>query len=45
MPTITLTQPAVDRLKPPAKGRVEYWDRLSLFADGTRRLPASGERR
>ena len=26
MPTIKLTQPAVDRLKPPASGRVEYWD-------------------
>jgi integrase len=26
MPTIRLTQIAVDRLKPPATGRVEYWD-------------------
>src|SRR5258708_4318525 len=26
MPTIKLTQAAVERLKPPAKGRVEYWD-------------------
>jgi integrase len=26
MPTIRLTQIAVDRLKPPASGRVEYWD-------------------
>ncbi len=28
MPTITLTQPAVEKLKAPAKGRVEYWDKL-----------------
>jgi hypothetical protein len=26
MPKIKLTQAAVDRLKPPAAGRVEYWD-------------------
>ena len=26
MPTIKLTQPAVERLKPPTSGRVEYWD-------------------
>jgi integrase len=26
MPTIKLTQPAVERLKPPVAGRVEYWD-------------------
>src|SRR5580704_6190110 len=26
MPTIRLTQTAVDRLRPPAQGRVEYWD-------------------
>jgi integrase len=26
MPTIRLTQAAVERLKPPATGRVEYWD-------------------
>jgi hypothetical protein len=26
MPTIKLTQAAVERLKPPATGRVEYWD-------------------
>jgi integrase len=26
MPTIKLTQPAVERLKPPARGRIEYWD-------------------
>jgi integrase len=26
MPTIKLTQPAVDKLKPPVSGRVEYWD-------------------
>jgi integrase len=26
MPTMKLTQPAVDRLKPPASGRMEYWD-------------------
>jgi integrase len=26
MPTIKLTQPAIERLKPPASGRVEYWD-------------------
>lgn len=26
MPTLKLTQAAVDRLKPPANGRVEYWD-------------------
>jgi hypothetical protein len=26
MPTLKLTQLAVDRLKPPASGRVEYWD-------------------
>jgi integrase len=26
MPTLKLTQAAVDRLKPPASGRVEYWD-------------------
>jgi integrase len=26
MPTIKLTQPAVERLKPPRSGRVEYWD-------------------
>ncbi len=26
MPTIKLTQPAVERLKAPASGRVEYWD-------------------
>src|SRR5216683_2872227 len=26
MPTIRLTQVAVDRLRPPASGRVEYWD-------------------
>src|SRR5438067_6400384 len=26
MPTIRLTQKAVDALKPPADGRVEYWD-------------------
>ncbi len=26
MPTIKLTQPAVDRLKPPQSGRTEYWD-------------------
>jgi integrase len=26
MPTIKLTQPAVERLKPPPSGRVEYWD-------------------
>jgi hypothetical protein len=26
MPTLKLTPPAVDRLKPPASGRVEYWD-------------------
>lgn len=26
MPTIKLTQPAVDRLKPPTTGRVEHWD-------------------
>jgi integrase len=28
MPTITLTQPAIDKIKPPAKGRVEYWDKV-----------------
>lgn len=28
MPTIALTQPAVEKLKAPAKGRVEYWDKL-----------------
>ena len=28
MPTIALTQPAVEKLKSPAKGRVEYWDKL-----------------
>jgi integrase len=26
LPTLKLTQAAVDRLKPPAEGRVEYWD-------------------
>jgi integrase len=26
MPTLKLTQAAVDKLKPPAAGRVEYWD-------------------
>src|SRR6266550_4189128 len=26
MPTIRLTQRGVDTLKPPASGRVEYWD-------------------
>ena len=26
MPTLKLTQAAVERLKPPASGRVEYWD-------------------
>jgi len=26
MPTLKLTQAAVERLKPPATGRVEYWD-------------------
>jgi hypothetical protein len=26
MPTLKLTQVAVERLKPPASGRVEYWD-------------------
>ncbi|HVC51525.1 MAG TPA: Arm DNA-binding domain-containing protein, partial [Stellaceae bacterium] len=26
MPTLKLTQLAVDRLKPPGSGRVEYWD-------------------
>ncbi|HZK90984.1 MAG TPA: site-specific integrase [Stellaceae bacterium] len=26
MPTIKLTQAAIERLKPPATGRVEYWD-------------------
>jgi integrase len=26
MPTIKLTQAAVERLRPPASGRVEYWD-------------------
>jgi hypothetical protein len=26
MPTIRLTQRAVETLKPPATGRVEYWD-------------------
>src|ERR1700720_1916297 len=26
MPTLKLTQAAVDKLKPPATGRVEYWD-------------------
>ena len=26
MPTIKLTQLSVDRLKPPAAGRIEYWD-------------------
>ena len=26
MPTLKLTQVAVDKLKPPATGRVEYWD-------------------
>ena len=26
MPTLKLTQPAVERLKPPASGRVEFWD-------------------
>jgi integrase len=26
MPKIKLTQPAVDKLKPPASGRVEFWD-------------------
>ncbi len=44
MPTIKLTQPAVDRLKPPASGRVEYWDnqlpgfglRISAPRPGTR---------
>jgi integrase len=32
MPTLKLTQAAVERLKPPASGRVEYWDsQLSGF--------------
>jgi hypothetical protein len=26
MPKIKLTQPAVDKLKAPASGRVEFWD-------------------
>jgi hypothetical protein len=26
MPTLKLTQAAVERLKPPASGRIEYWD-------------------
>jgi hypothetical protein len=26
MPKIKLTQPAADKLKPPASGRVEFWD-------------------
>ena len=26
MPTLKLTQLAVDRLKPPSRGRLEYWD-------------------
>jgi hypothetical protein len=28
MPTISLTQRAVDALKPPPKGRIEYFDRV-----------------
>jgi integrase len=28
MPTITITQPAVERLKAPSTGRVEYWDKI-----------------
>ena len=35
MPTIKLTQPAVERLKAPASGRVEYWD-LQLPGFGLR---------
>jgi len=27
MPAIRLTQAAVERLKPPAKGRVVHWDK------------------
>ncbi|HVB15059.1 MAG TPA: Arm DNA-binding domain-containing protein, partial [Stellaceae bacterium] len=27
MPTIKITQPAAERLRPPASGRVEYWDK------------------
>jgi integrase len=26
LPTIKLTQPAVEKLKPPVSGRIEYWD-------------------
>lgn len=35
MPTLKLTQAAVDRLRPPITGRVEYWDTI---------LPAFGLR-
>jgi integrase len=44
MPTIRLTQVAVDRLKPPAEGRVEYWD-TSLPGFGLRvAAPRSGSK-
>jgi hypothetical protein len=26
MPTIKLTQPAIEKLKAPPSGRIEYWD-------------------
>lgn len=42
MATLRFTQAAVDRLKPPASGRVEYWDEL-LPAFGLR-IAESGRR-
>ena len=43
MPNLKLTQLAVDRLNPPASGRVEYWD-LALPGFGLRISPAIGGR-
>src|ERR1051326_6181923 len=47
MPTIRLTQAAVDKLKAPAEGRVVYWDRnlpgfgIRLTCNGARSWVAS----
>jgi integrase len=42
VPTLKLTQPAVERLKPPASGRVEYWD--SQLPGFGLRISASGRK-
>jgi integrase len=48
MPTLKLTQAAVERLKPPASGRVEYWDlqlpRFGLRISAPRRGDTDGRR-